>query len=508
MVEFKESKFYKLLQDFFINNDKETFTQFLAEFYNRTEGIIDKNIIQDEIIKELREMYIKFNEEGIDENIVREKVNYFVENNEKIQDIIAKLIKNTNNIKNISSQLDNILYLAENFGIKAIEGFDNSILIQNMINSLQDGATIKFPNGKIQIDNDIDFKGKTFDIIVCPKTEFIGNGKFPMFETNDHHMRTGTAFNRYPKVGRSDGGFNNYGDSALNVEMVPQEGYRGNAVGLFISTKSDNTVRESELWGQNIVTTTRPGYEGQSWGIEIDANTHSDNTKAYGIDITSSGSRNGHMGLRIYRVNDTKWEHGVYLDDCVKGYVVKNADKGVFIDNSDNGVLLNNCSNGIVFTNCNTGIYANIDKDVIAIKKTSNTLDTDNIIYVKDTNNNIFFSVKGDGNIIANNISLKSKLECKGVKIGQTQISKLLYKRVTLTSGSINANSTKDFTIEIPGASNGDTVIINPSSVLPDGVMWGGFAYEDHVKIRLSNMNNSNISINNFQFEITCIKYN
>ena len=51
-------------------------------------------------------MYIKFNENGIDENIVREKVNYFVKNNVKIQNIIAKLIANTNNIKNINSQLE------------------------------------------------------------------------------------------------------------------------------------------------------------------------------------------------------------------------------------------------------------------------------------------------------------------------------------------------------------------------------------------------------------------
>ena len=134
----------------------------------------------------------------------------------------------------VDSQLDNILYLAENYGIKAEDGFDNSTLIQNMIDSLQDGARIKFPNGKIQIDNDIDFKGKSFDIVVTPTTEFVGNGKFPMFETNDHHMRTGTSFNRYPQVGKSDGGFNNYADSALNVEMIPKEGYRGNAVGLFI----------------------------------------------------------------------------------------------------------------------------------------------------------------------------------------------------------------------------------------------------------------------------------
>ena len=108
MSKFEESNFYKALQDFFINADKKTFLQFLAEFYNRTEGIINKNELQDEIIKELREMFLLFNEEGIDENIVREKVNYFIENSGKIQDIITKLITNVNDIKNISSQLDNI----------------------------------------------------------------------------------------------------------------------------------------------------------------------------------------------------------------------------------------------------------------------------------------------------------------------------------------------------------------------------------------------------------------
>ena len=109
MLEFKESKFYKLLQDFSLNNDKETFLQMLAEFYNKTEGIIDKNNLQDEVIKELRELYIKFNEEGIDENIVREKVEYFLENNVKIKDTFVKLIKNLNKIENniINSTYEN-----------------------------------------------------------------------------------------------------------------------------------------------------------------------------------------------------------------------------------------------------------------------------------------------------------------------------------------------------------------------------------------------------------------
>ena len=105
MTKFEESDFYKALQDFFINADKKTFIQFLAEFYNRTEGIIDKNNIQDDLIKELRELYLEFNEKGIDNNVVIGKVNYFLENNVKIKDIISKLNTNTNNIEQNTKQM-------------------------------------------------------------------------------------------------------------------------------------------------------------------------------------------------------------------------------------------------------------------------------------------------------------------------------------------------------------------------------------------------------------------
>ena len=139
MSKFEESNFYKALQDFFINADKKTFLQFLAEFYNRTEGIIDKNNIQDDLIKELRELYLTFNENGIDENIVREKVNYFVENNVKINDInrklnintnkiednTEKLSTNTNNINNINSQMatkPNYEYVNNQIAAAQLEG--------------------------------------------------------------------------------------------------------------------------------------------------------------------------------------------------------------------------------------------------------------------------------------------------------------------------------------------------------------------------------------------------
>ena len=140
MSKFEESNFYKALQDFFINADKKTFLQFLAEFYNRTEGIIDKNNIQDDLIKELRDLYLEFNEKGIDENIVREKVNYFLENNEKMKNINKKL----NNIEQKIKEINVIVDLGcKNNGI-----FDNTEILQNAIEKYKDtGVVLYFPKG-------------------------------------------------------------------------------------------------------------------------------------------------------------------------------------------------------------------------------------------------------------------------------------------------------------------------------------------------------------------------
>ena len=146
MTKFEESNFYKALQDFFINADKKTFLQFLAEFYNRTEGIINKNETQDEIIKELRELYLKFNEEGIDDNVVTEKVNYFLENSNKIQNIITEL--NTKVDKAGNNNITGNFTFNNNTGVKGklTDGTVGNIAVLNTDNEVIVGTT----SGKIK----------------------------------------------------------------------------------------------------------------------------------------------------------------------------------------------------------------------------------------------------------------------------------------------------------------------------------------------------------------------
>ena len=99
MSKFDESNFYKALQDFFINNNKETFLQMLSEFYNRNEGITIKNEIQYELIKELRELCLEYNNKhGV--NLMNNSEN--TDDNESSSDIIQIKDKNNNILFKVS----------------------------------------------------------------------------------------------------------------------------------------------------------------------------------------------------------------------------------------------------------------------------------------------------------------------------------------------------------------------------------------------------------------------
>ena len=205
MTEFKESKFYKLLQDFFINNDKETFIQFLAEFYNKTEGIIDKNKTQDELIKELRELYLEFNEKGIDNNVVIEKVNYFLNNSVKINDIITKLIRNTHNIENINSQIDNIMIEKANES----EVRKKSVLIEEY--DLGQSVKELLTNGNVAVVGErcINKTNVNNNAITLNQTDFIKQGNinlclFTTFESGHINATNGNLMTPSPEYKSTD----------------------------------------------------------------------------------------------------------------------------------------------------------------------------------------------------------------------------------------------------------------------------------------------------------------
>ena len=98
---------YNNLTNFYNVND-ENFKEFMAEFYKLTNEAIKKNEIQGDLIKELQRMFKEFNENGIDENTVREKVDYFINNSTIIRNIIKKINLNKEDIKNINEKLEEI----------------------------------------------------------------------------------------------------------------------------------------------------------------------------------------------------------------------------------------------------------------------------------------------------------------------------------------------------------------------------------------------------------------
>ena len=127
MSKFDESNFYKALQDFFINNNKETFLQMLSEFYNRTEGIIIKNEIQDELIKELRELCLENNNKhGI--NLMNNSEN--TDDNESNSNIIQIKDKNNNILFKVSGD-GKILFMQDSGDgtLKAIRVTNGKITI-------------------------------------------------------------------------------------------------------------------------------------------------------------------------------------------------------------------------------------------------------------------------------------------------------------------------------------------------------------------------------------------
>lgn len=95
----------------FYNINNENFIEFLSKFYGDILDIKSNDEIHKKLINELFLLYDEFNEKGIDEKILKDKIDLFLESNQIIKKI-DKLKNDTEEIKtetnNISSQLDTI----------------------------------------------------------------------------------------------------------------------------------------------------------------------------------------------------------------------------------------------------------------------------------------------------------------------------------------------------------------------------------------------------------------
>ena len=102
-----KNNLYSNLTNFYNLNDKN-FKEFLADLYQEMlTNHRDVQYIREHLTEEIDKKILKeFENLPAINNMVREKVEYFINNNNNIKDITEKLTTNTNKIENVNSQLD------------------------------------------------------------------------------------------------------------------------------------------------------------------------------------------------------------------------------------------------------------------------------------------------------------------------------------------------------------------------------------------------------------------
>ena len=391
MNKFEESNFYKSLQDFFINNNKDTFLQFLAEFYNRTESIIDKNNIQDDLIKELRELYLEFNEKGIDNNIVREKVNYFLENSLKIKDIISKLNintnkiedvntklnTNTNNIENITSQLDTIeIKKANQSAFNTLKNQVNNLVIESGGDSNLEVVQSRVSNG---------FTYKNLDNRLINFESIINEGKFNIefFDLVNKSVSHSTGEVSNPTNIRITTN-SKYNISSLN-EIYLRINKLDNKRILFNSYYYDTN---ETLISSSLVTSTR---------------TETDSYYEYKFDVTNAN----YMRLLFKFEDDSEiYENDIYENISLYFY---NEDRIFKINNELNEMCYDNLGN-------------KFDSPSELIKNVSKIVAHNKNLFDKSSNDNVIGYINGAGGGIDNNTTYKTSYFIKGLKKNEKYI--------------------------------------------------------------------------------------
>ena len=157
---------YSNLVNFYNVND-ENFKEFIAEIYKEMLTTHrDVQYVKEHLTEEIVKILDKYLVDGKFNINIEEKVNEFLENNQEIKDINTQLTTNTSNIKNLTSQLEDIAEgIKETINLNKvltdIEGFSktndgasNAKAINDyMANTTFDNLKLVIPNDSFHVDS-------------------------------------------------------------------------------------------------------------------------------------------------------------------------------------------------------------------------------------------------------------------------------------------------------------------------------------------------------------------
>jgi len=268
------------------------------------------------------------------------------------------------------------------------------------------GGKILVGDGNYLIDGDINvlYHGlKSIFWDISPSATFTGTGtgyyNFPTMQSNGGQLAVGPyiyscSLEPSPYNGTIYGGI-----ASLSVEMIQNQSYVGQSVGIYGGVKGSSPDPSSNVWASNLVMTAMPGAGGIYQGIEMDVNCYSSTATVRGIVITGTGDSNPDSGLYISRspVNTTvDWDFGI---------VIRNSSVGILMDG---GRLTRGISIGpspAVIGSAITAKQLQNNQDTIYLERNTETSPTGYFIRCAQVGNTAnLFSINAAGALVASNI--------------------------------------------------------------------------------------------------------
>ena len=398
--------------------------------------------------------------------------------NEWTQDGTFDTLINQSALKEVSdrvdktnAQLTQIVHLASDFGVIADGVTDNTNAIQSMIDKLDSGSKIQFPNGLIKITGDIDFKGKEFNVLVGLNTEFVGYGQMPPM-LNHNHKVTGNYLKLAPSNGKKY-----QGDSAISAEIQPTSTYQGNGVAIYGGAMGGKM--DGELWGANILLDILNGYTGNGWGLEIDVNnhtTHDNGKEIVGLDITGDGTTDVDRGLAIRRASQ-KWKKAMTLEDFIEGLEIKGDENLVILKPSEKSEK--------------AALYLAPNNELVMMLKNNGHLQTTIV----------------EGTQYITSAIVQANNQLLPPSTNNTKIANVVRHELT-TTVNVKALETIQVDLACAGARIGDNVNETIISASPLGLFTQAqIAENDKVRITLYNSTNSGFTDQTLVFDVVCYKF-